>query len=40
MDKKQEYLHEVEKFQMLDMPTIDELYDVIFETSAQTPRRL
>jgi len=39
-EKHREYLHEVEKFQLLDMPTIDELYDVIFETSAQTPRRL
>jgi len=39
-EKHREYLHEVEKFQLLDMPTIDELYDVIFETSSQTPRRL
>lgn len=39
-EKKQDYFHEIEKFQLLDMPTIDELYDVIFETSSQTPRRL
>lgn len=38
-DKYTEYVIEAEKFDLLSLPSIDELYDAIYETSSQSVRR-
>lgn len=38
-DKYSEYVIEAEKFDLLSLPSIDELYDAIYETSSQGVRR-
>jgi hypothetical protein len=39
-EKKQNYREEVRRYEALELPSLQDMIDVIYETSGQTPRRV